>query len=148
MDPVLFARPWCSAVAPLVLAAGILAVLHDEVVKSVQAADAPVSSTSVDYVSGGLGVEERARIAGLAGYNLQVMTAGPHGEYLAGARVQVTDAFGARLLDTTLDGPWLLVRLPPGRYRISAEFEGERRVESVEIPAVGRRQVVLRWNGR
>jgi hypothetical protein len=148
MDPLVVARPWCRAVAPLVLAAGALMVVHGEAVKPVQAADALVSSTSVDYLSGGLGVEERAKIAGLAGYNLLAMTAGPHGEYLAGARVQVTDAFGERLLDTTLDGPWLLVRLPPGRYRISAEFEGERRIESVDIPAMGRRQVVLRWNGR
>jgi hypothetical protein len=105
-------------------------------------------SPRADYVSGGTGLEDRERLAAaLPGYNLKVVTAGAQGEYLADAHVRVFDAAGKAVLDATLDGPWLLARLPPGSYRVTAEIGGEqRRTHTVRVPAAGARELVLRWS--
>lgn len=103
---------------------------------------------SVDYLTGGVGEVQRAEMAALPGYNLRVALANTAGEYLADADVRVLDTRGREVLSTHMDGPWLIARLPAGTYRIVATFAGEQRTQSVQVPASGQRQVVLRWNER
>lgn len=45
-------------------------------------------------------------------------------EYTASATVKIVDAQGRTVLDAPADGPFMLVRLPPGTYRVSAGLNG------------------------
>lgn len=44
--------------------------------------------------------------------------------YTADAQVRIVDAHGRMVLDQRADGPFMLVRLPAGDYRVSAELAG------------------------
>ena len=51
-------------------------------------------------------------------FNLKLVFATQGGSYLADVNVRIDDTRGNKLLDTVSDGPWLLVRMAPGRYRM------------------------------
>jgi len=77
-----------------------------------------------------------------------VRSAEPRAEYLAGTHVAIRDASGNTVLDTDSDGPFLLARLPDGRYTIEASNKGERK--SVQVDVNGARPVhrVFEWAQR
>ncbi|TAL23462.1 MAG: carboxypeptidase regulatory-like domain-containing protein [Aquabacterium sp.] len=55
-------------------------------------------------------------------------------EYTASALVKIVDAQGRTVLDAQADGPFMLVRLPPGTYQVSADLNGHvLRRERVQI---------------
>jgi hypothetical protein len=88
---------------------------------------AMTSSGEVKWVCGGVGAEERRELAALesdANLKLAFVTA-KRGGYLADVAVSVSMA--ARTLNVKADGPYCLLRLPPGRYRIEATFNGVQR---------------------
>ncbi len=95
------------------------------------------------YVTGGVGEEERAALVSRRpDYNLSITTvANRSGAYLSDARVNVVDAAKRQVLSAALDGPLLLMRLPPGRYTIEALFDQQKQERAVAVPAEGRRQV-------
>jgi hypothetical protein len=99
------------------------------------------------WISGGVSQEERLdMLMLLPDYNLRVLTAAEKsGEYLADARVVVRDATGGVVLETVLDGPFLLANLPPGKYELRATYGGKSQVRTITIPASGRREVFLYW---
>ncbi|MBX3604944.1 MAG: hypothetical protein KF788_06720, partial [Piscinibacter sp.] len=47
-----------------------------------------------------------------------------HDVYTADARVRIVDAQGRQVLEERADGPFMLVRLPAGEYRVSATLGG------------------------
>ena len=51
--------------------------------------------------------------------------------YVSG--VVITDARGAPLLDAYSEGPLLLAKLPPGTYRVNADFEGQPKDRTVTV---------------
>jgi len=67
------------------------------------------------------------------------------GAYLADVRVDIRDAQGRQMLNTTAEGPLLLVRLPPGDYTVVADWNGVRKQHSVDLPEGARRHVVFMW---
>ena len=94
----------------------------------------PVHDAGVaSYVSGGVGDGEAQRFkAEAAHYPLAVELfehAGAHDEYTADARVKIVDRAGHVVLDDRADGPFMLVRLPAGEYRVSAALGGQRLAE-------------------
>jgi hypothetical protein len=102
----------------------------------------------VDYLSGGVGLDEQEALdARGKEFNLKVVTAAERsGAFLADVRVKVTGASGATVLDTAMDGPWLLAQLPPGTYVLEATFEGKTLTKSIAIPKTGQRQAYLYWS--
>src|SRR5437660_1233038 len=48
---------------------------------------------------------------------------GKREEFLAGIAVKVIDRDGKTLLSTTSDGPFLLAKIPSGRYTVSATYD-------------------------
>jgi hypothetical protein len=94
------------------------------------------------FVSGGVTQDERDALSALRSrYALEVVTAARgSGAYLAGVHVTVIGENGRKLLDTALDGPWLLVDLAPGRYTVDATLGGQAQSRTVTIPAGGRRE--------
>lgn len=101
----------------------------------------------VYWVSGGVSADERDEmILALPDHNLKVLTAAEKsGAFLAGAQVVVRDAAGRTLLETSLDGPWLLARLPPGNYQLIATLGGKSQTRAFTAPASGRREIFLYW---
>lgn len=107
----------------------------------------PRSHGSVTWLTGGVGLEERDAIREQAGeYNLWVWFARSEGGYfLADVEVNIEDAHGQRVLDTRTDGPWLLARVPPGRYVIRTDQQGA--ATSVSVPKGSRAVTILRFPG-
>jgi hypothetical protein len=82
------------------------------------------------YVSGGIGDGQAHEFeAAFKHYPLVVKlfegTGGSTAEFTAEARVKITDAKGAEVLETRAEGPFMLVRLPAGNYKVGASLNGK-----------------------
>jgi hypothetical protein len=88
----------------------------------------PPSSTvnGITYVCGGVGSEEAERMKRAArDYDLMLTFATKTGSYVSDVQVAIADARGRSLLNTSCNGPIMLVNLPKGgRYHIRGESEG------------------------
>ena len=105
-----------------------------------------MTSGQVKFVSGGVGVESDARMQALSKqFNLRLLFAAKDGHYLADVALTITDARGARILDTVAEGPWLLATIAPGKYVIAATYAGTTVTRSTTIPGSGRGEVFFRW---
>lgn len=106
------------------------------------------------YLSGGITVSDRRTMRDERNdYTLWVATvAKPSGAFLSDAQLSITKA-GAKqpLFERIMDGPWLMLALPPGRYEVKAVLPGENAAadrvvkETVTIGKQGLRQAVLRF---
>jgi hypothetical protein len=98
-----------------------------------------------DFVSGGVTVGELQSLnAAKKDYRLWVVTAAKgSGAHLADVRVVIVDAKKTPVLDTRLDGPWLLVDLPPGNYHLEASYKGQTHKRQTTVGKRGLRQMVL-----
>jgi hypothetical protein len=99
------------------------------------------------WVTGGVGMDERTEMTqALPGYNLKVLAAEKvSGAFLANVQVTVSAA-NKTVIDTALDGPWLLTRLAPGRYEVRATFEGNTQTRTVSVPTTGRAEAAFYWH--
>jgi UDP-N-acetylglucosamine:LPS N-acetylglucosamine transferase len=61
---------------------------------------------------------------------------GPTAEYLADVHVKVARVGGETVFETVSAGPLMLVKLPPGTYKVSAQYKD--RVQSRTIQVKGR----------
>ena len=101
---------------------------------------------AVSYVSGGIGMESRARIDSLSrDFNLKLVFATTSGEYVSGVRVTVADAAGKTLLDATSEGPWFLAKLPVGSYQIVATSTGKAQKRQIAVGRAGLATIDFRW---
>jgi hypothetical protein len=104
-----------------------------------QAADVP-------HMSGGIGSVERDELRTREpDYNIKVITALKSGDYLSGVVIVIESATKEPVLETTMTGPILLARLPPGLYTIKATAGGRTLTQTMTVPAEGLRQVDFRW---
>lgn len=102
-----------------------------------------VSPQGVPYLSGGVGADEREAMRGLAGqYNLRLEFAVTEGNFLGDVRVMLR---GPVSLDAVSEGPWFLVRVPPGAYSVTVECAGITKTQSVSVGRGGQKTVVFRW---
>jgi len=107
------------------------------------------------FLSGGVTVDDRKTMhAERADYSLWVATvARRSGAYLSDVRLRITRAGDKQpALERTMDGPWLLAALPPGRYDIVATMPAEGADPEqtlkmqVQLAKGGQRQAVLRFD--
>lgn len=131
------AAPWVAWLAVLVLGTAAM-----------QPAWALVEGRTAQgrpYVSGGVALGERDALdRQRAGHSLWVATAAKRsGAYLADVRVRIRDSAGATVLDTRLDGPWLLVTLGLGRYQVEASFGGHTQEKTTTIHAADHHEMLF-----
>jgi hypothetical protein len=108
--------------------------------------DQVMSSGSVKFVSGGVGEDSAARIAALSkDFNLKLLFAQKDGHYLADIAVSISDARGGKVLEAVSEGPWLLAKLAPGKYQVTASYGGKPFTRAITIPDTGQREMVFRW---
>ncbi len=103
----------------------------------------------VTYLTGGVGQAEADAIKHVAKYyplELEfLLKAKPKNEYLSDVKVRIKDAHDKMVLSTTADGPFLLAKMPAGKYTVSAERDGNIEHRQIEIAAKEHRRVVFEW---
>ncbi len=104
---------------------------------SALATQAGKTPLGVAYVSGGVSYEElRALHERRDAYSLWVITAASKsGAHLANVLVTVRDSAQNVVFNRRLDGPWLFIDLPLGRYQVEAAMNGTAQQRTTTIHA-------------
>lgn len=132
----------------LALAALLASASSLQAVAAPQALPREKTHGVASYVSGGVSQEEARRFE-LAARDYPLVLklyeqARPRDEFTAGAHVVVEDAHGRAVVDDRADGPYMLVRLPAGRYALKASLDGHALpVRQVQVTDHGHTQSVF-----
>lgn len=105
--------------------------------------DSPVSMRAMEAVCTGIGADARNNPR-WSTYPLRIDLVGRAGEYLGQAEVTVSQNDEA-IIGVQCGGPWLLVRLPPGMYDVTAVVQNVSKIGRVTVPATGQGRLVLRF---
>ena len=91
----------------------------------------PQTQNAVTYLNGGAGDEEIGYIKqSMKDYDLALSFSRSGGEYVASVAVIVKDAHGATVIDLPSVGPYLLVKLPAGKYSVVANYHGDSKTRT------------------
>jgi hypothetical protein len=106
------------------------------------------SMHGVKYLTGGVGMDERAAMQKMAkgNYNLQFVFAEASGAYLADIKVDIQGKNGKKLIDISTNGPWFFAELPDGPYNIIVTHGGKSEVQHLEV-GKSFQKVVFNWKG-
>lgn len=106
---------------------------------------------AVAYLSGGIGHDE-AQAFQKAAEQWPVMLefavkerGAKRDAFLANVSVQITGARHAVLLDTVSDGPFVLARLQPGHYQVTARFDGKTMTRTLDVGPKGTARALFVW---
>ncbi|MBF0487385.1 MAG: hypothetical protein HQK98_04425 [Nitrospirae bacterium] len=104
------------------------------------------SVNGIDYITGGIGLDEREALDAIAGgrYNVKLVFAMTNRDYVSDVTVEITNKSGKRVLEVTSGGPICYIKLPSGSYSIRVSYEGVVRSQSINAGATPR-QVVFSW---
>jgi hypothetical protein len=83
-----------------------------------------------------------------AAYGVRVEVSNAANEYLVDAAITVRDRKGAEVLSVSCDAPWILMKLPPGAYRIEGRIlnsAAKPRSATFSPPASGQMRLVLQF---
>jgi hypothetical protein len=90
-------------------------------------------TSGVQFLSGGAGEGERAAMRlRQAEFPLQIVFSAPSGAYGVADSVRVSNA-GGEVMSVHGAGPLLMVKLPPGRYTVDADFGGRGERRTVQV---------------
>jgi hypothetical protein len=123
------------------LAAGLSVAYADEAVRL--PFDTPTMIDGIETVCTGIGQDSRADPRWNA-YALKVVLAGEGGQYLGEAQVNVA-AEGETKMDVRCGGPWVLFKLEPGRYTVTAAINGNTAKSIAYVSPTGQGRIVLRF---
>lgn len=102
---------------------------------------------SFNYVSGGIGVAEQERLkAHEDAYNLKLVFTLVEGNYVADVRVLLKDGAGNTIIEDIAGGPFFMAKLAPGRYQVTATYEGKTVTRDVTVSDKRLRTEYLRWS--
>lgn len=108
-------------------------------------AQGQISETGIEYLSSGIGDDEKAEEISDK-YNLKMIFATQgSGEYLADIGIAIEKINGTRILETISPGPHFYVALPPGKYRITAEFKEKAMTRTIAIRNRKRQVSYFHW---
>lgn len=100
----------------------------------------------VRYLQGGIGQDEANALRKTPGYDLHVeLSTGPEGKFQSGATVDIQNAQGQTVLSLTDAGPLLYVQLPPGKYKVTGNAQGETVQQLVTVNGKTPTTVNLNW---
>lgn len=105
--------------------------------------DAPTQVNGIGAACTGIGLTAR-QDPRWQSYSLKMEFAGPGGQYTGGEIVSVRQE-DMEIVSVTCAGPWLLLQLPPGRYRVSAEADGQTVTSAAFVPKEGQGRIILRF---
>jgi hypothetical protein len=103
----------------------------------------------VTYRTGGIGETEAAAMRHAeANYPLSlefVRRAKPTDEFLANVEVTIADHGGNTTLTTSSTGPFLLAKLPDGKYTVRATENGKTETRHVTVASGKPERIVFSW---
>jgi hypothetical protein len=136
----------------LTLSAAVLSVAVGSAWPALAADNAKATAETqgnVSYVSGGVGDDEAAAMkSAAASYPLElhfVQKAQPRDEFLADVKVRITDRSKNVVLDAVANGPFLLAKLPSGRYDVEVDYSGVVKRRTVEVKTGKHQRAVFVW---
>ncbi|NHL67273.1 carboxypeptidase regulatory-like domain-containing protein [Burkholderia ambifaria] len=135
--------------AAAALAAGLVGAGPGAYAQSEASDGLPAASQQgdVSYVSGGIGKDQSTAFErSEAAWPLALRFTGQGGEFLADVHVRIVDAKGTEVLKTDARGPYMLVKVPPGRYTVHASYQGSDESRAVTVGAKGGAKAAFRWN--
>jgi hypothetical protein len=101
---------------------------------------------AVEYISGGVGLDESTALKREAHHwPLSLRFTGPTSDYLTDVHVRIVGPRGADMFNADSIGPYLLVRLPPGRYMVYASYEGQEVKRAVSVSAQPGARADFHW---
>jgi hypothetical protein len=101
----------------------------------------------INYLSGGIGLDESKAIQQSTGYNLHMTFAvGAQDQYTADVDVVIQKSPGQTVLTLSQTGPLVYVQLPPGKYTVVATRNGETRRDVTDVGSGTARNLVFHWN--
>lgn len=103
---------------------------------------------NIAYVTGGIDLGQSAAFQqARSRYPLAIellQRAGNRNQYTADAQVRVVDAAGNTAFEARADGPYMLVRMPSGSYRVEATLNGHTQASRiVKVGGRGSARVAL-----
>ena len=100
------------------------------------------------FLEGGVGATETESMESeRANYSLWIMTAArSSGAHLADAEVTIVNDKGERVFERRLDGPWLMLDLPLGRYEVRARTGEQAQSRITTIHPGDHHQIVFYFN--
>lgn len=107
-------------------------------------------ANGVLYVSGGVGQNESRFMRSVqsqwpASFEFAAR-AGNKSDFVADVVVSVFDSQGNVVLDNVVtDGPMLLARLAPGRYKVQATLDGRTLTRDIDVPRTGTAHNLFLW---
>lgn len=102
---------------------------------------------SVSYVSGGVGLDESTALKSAAHqWPLSLRFTGPTADYLADVHVKIFGAGNDQVLSTDSKGPYMLVKLPPGRYTVHASYKDQEQTRAVTVTGKPGAHADFHWN--
>ena len=106
------------------------------------------AADAVPVLHGGIGEDERNEmLMQHADYNLRLAFAAKgSGSFLSDVQVVVTDAARNEVARATSDGPWCWLRLPAGRYTVTATWNGKSLSRVAQVPARGGTDLGFSWD--
>ena len=100
----------------------------------------------IPYVSGGIGLEERAELRTIGKTdNLELTFALQTKAYIGSANVVIEDKNGTEILAAVSDGPLFLAKLPEGVYTVKATAMGKTLEQTVHVPSQGQTRLYFAW---
>jgi len=106
--------------------------------------NAPTSIDGVETVCTGIGYSQEHDPRWMA-YPLRVEVVGKGGQWLADADITLSNG-KTQVLDVHCGAPWLLAKVPPGRYEITGSIpRGSRASVMAYVSATGQARAILRF---
>ncbi|MGN6580844.1 MAG: carboxypeptidase regulatory-like domain-containing protein [Bordetella sp.] len=129
------------------LAAAVLAIAGAMTTAYAQTDGLPTiySRGQISYTSGGVGQDEEQAFKQQApNWPLALQFSGAGGQYIADIHLSIMKRDGTKVLEAVSQGPFMLVKLPPGAYTIRAAYKHQKQQKNVNIS--GHASVAFRWN--
>jgi hypothetical protein len=106
------------------------------------------SSQGWAFLDGGVGRSEIESMEAERGkYSLWLITAARlSGAYLADVDISITNDKGAKVFERRLEGPWLMIDLPLGRYEVQARVGQESLKRATTIHRGDHHQMVFHFS--
>jgi len=103
--------------------------------------DSPVSMRAIEAVCTGVGADAR-NDPRWPDFPLKIELVGKDGQFLGDTVVTLSKG-DEELASVSCGGPWVLFRLMPGAYSVTAETEGIKQTSKVTVREKGQARVVM-----
>jgi hypothetical protein len=108
------------------------------------------TQNGVTYLSGGVGADERDAMQSVQHEYTLWLSFEHEGDPVLSSdtHVAIRDAKGYLVLEAEAEGPWLMVKLPAGRYRVTAKQDDQSGSHIVAVGSKGVTRRAIRFQGK